>query len=115
MKELIKCVCLNNEPCQARPTFVDTNSNETVFCPFTVSVHKCDGSCNTTDDPYARVCVPNKVTNLNVKVFNLMSGVNKTRFLVIMNCVSVNKDWMQVYIIQSRNVTMMNVDVSVKN
>ena len=62
------------------------------FCPFTVSVHKCDGSCNTTDDPYARVCVPNKVTNLNEKVFNLMSGVNKTRFLVIMNCVSVNKD-----------------------
>ena len=27
-------------------------------------------------------CVPNKVKNVNVKVFNLMSGVNETRFLV---------------------------------
>ena len=27
-------------------------------------------------------CVPNKVKNMNVKVFNLMSGVSETRFLV---------------------------------
>ena len=33
------------------------------------------------DDPYARVCVPNKVKNMNTKVFNLMPGVNETRFL----------------------------------
>ena len=25
-----------------------------------ISVNKCGGSCNTMDDPYARVCVPNK-------------------------------------------------------
>ena len=28
------------------------------------------------------MCVPNKVKNMNVKVFNLMSGVNETIFLV---------------------------------
>ena len=50
--------------------------------PFTVSVNKCDGSCNTIDDPCARVCVLNKVKKMNVKVFNLVSGVNETRFLV---------------------------------
>ena len=49
----IKCVSLNNRPCQARPTLVDINSNETLFYSFTVSVTKCGGSCNTTDDPYA--------------------------------------------------------------
>ena len=30
-------------------------------------------SYNTANDPYARVCVPNKVKNMNVKVFNLMT------------------------------------------
>ena len=43
---------------------------------------KCGGSCNTIDNPHARVCVLNKVKNINVKVFYLMSGVKETRFLV---------------------------------
>ena len=34
------------------------------------------------DDPYARICVREKVKNMNVKVFNLMLWVNETRFLV---------------------------------
>ena len=46
------------------------------------SVNKCGGTCNTIDDPYAEVCIPNKVKNMNIKVINLMSGVNETRFLV---------------------------------
>ena len=29
-----------------------------------------------------RVCVPNKVKNINEKVFNLISRVNQTRFLI---------------------------------
>ena len=78
----IKGVSLNNRPCQARPTLVITNSNETLFYPFSLSVNKCGGSCNTIDDVYARVCVPNKVKNMSLKVFNLISGVNETRFLV---------------------------------
>ena len=54
-----------------------------LFCnPFTVNVNKCGGSFNTIDDPYARVCVPNKVKNLNSKVFNSMSGVNETRYII---------------------------------
>ena len=56
------------------------NSTETLFYPFTVSVNQCGESSNNIDDLYARVCVPNKVKNVNVKVFNLMLGVNETRF-----------------------------------
>ena len=48
----------------------------------TFSVNKCCGGCSTTDEPHARVCVSNKVINMNVKVFNLMPEVNKTRILV---------------------------------
>ena len=43
---------------------------------------KCVGSSNTINDPYAQVCVSNKVKSMNVKVFDLMSGLNETRFLV---------------------------------
>ena len=42
----------------------------------------CGGSCSFIDDHYTRVCVPNKVKNINVKVFNLMLWVNETRFLI---------------------------------
>ena len=72
----------NFKPCQARPTLVNINSDETTFYPFTVSVNKCGGSCNTDDDLYAKKCVPNKVKNMNLKVLHLMSGVNEKRFLV---------------------------------
>ena len=59
--------------------------------PCNVNVNKCRGyfntsnsfkSCNTIDDPYSRICIPNKVKNMNVKVFNSTSQVNETRFLV---------------------------------
>lgn len=73
-----KCVSLNNPPCQARPKLVDANSNEPFYCPFTLSLFKCGGSWNTIDDPYTRIYIPHKVKNINVKVFIIMSEVNKT-------------------------------------
>ena len=36
-------------------------------------------SCNNINDLYAKLCVPNVVENINVKVFNLMSITNETR------------------------------------
>ena len=80
-KGSIKCLTLNNRPYQARPTILNINSNETHFYPFTVSVNNYGGTYNTIDVAYTRVCVPNKVKNMNVKVFNLMPGVNETIFL----------------------------------
>ena len=78
----IKRVSLTNGPCQARLRTVNINSDETHFYPFPVTVNKCGRSCDTIDNAYAQVCVPNKVKNMNVKVFNLMPWVNETRFLV---------------------------------
>ena len=43
------------------------NSREFFYYPFTVSVNKCGGSCDTIDDPYARVCVLNKVKKYECK------------------------------------------------
>ena len=72
----------NNQSCHARPTLVNINFNETLFYLFAVNVNKYGGNCDTIVHPYARVCVPNKVKNMNVKLLYLMSGVNETKFLV---------------------------------
>ena len=48
-------------------------NNESVLYLFTVSVHKCEGSCNTIDNSYSRVCVSNKIKDMNVNGYNLMS------------------------------------------
>ena len=49
------------------------------------------GSCNNIKDLYAKICVPDIVKNLRVKVFNLMSKTNETRQNG-MKHVSVNAD-----------------------
>ena len=40
-----------------------------------------EGTCNNINDPYAEICVPDAVKDLNVKVFNLMSRTNETRHI----------------------------------
>ena len=84
-KGSIKCVSLNNQHGKARAALVDINSNETHLKPFTVSFNKCGGSCSTIGDLQTLVCRLNKIKNMNEKVFNLMSRVNETRFLISMN------------------------------
>ena len=52
-----------------------------MFYPFGIKVNKCSGNCNNINDPYARICVPDIVKSLNVKVFNLMSRTNEIKFI----------------------------------
>ena len=78
----VKCVSLNNWPWESGPTLIDTNFYDTSFYPFTVNVNKSGVSCNSINDLYAWICVPNKVKNINVKVFNLVLDVNELTFLV---------------------------------
>ena len=74
----IKFISLNNLPCKTRLTLIEINPNKKFLYPFPAKVNKCGGSCNTDDDPYAPVCVPNKEINMNVKAFNLKSRLIKT-------------------------------------
>ena len=75
------CISMNNQACKARPQIVNVISNNPIFYPFSIKISKCSGNCNNINDPYARICVPDIVKNLNVKVFNLMSRTNETRHI----------------------------------
>ena len=64
-----------------RPKILDVNEGicEAVFYPYNVLVNKCSGSCNTLNDPMARICVPNIIKNVNIKVYNFLMRLNETR------------------------------------
>ena len=76
-----KCVSINNQECKVRPEIININSDEPLFYPYSIKVNKCSGSCNDINDPYSKMCVPDVVKYINVKVFNLMSRTNKTRHI----------------------------------
>ena len=75
----LSCILMYNQACKIRPEIINVNSNEPVFYPLSIKTSKCSGSCNNINDPHAKICVPNVIKDLNVKVFNLMSRTNETR------------------------------------
>ena len=77
----LKCISMNNQECKVRPQIVNVNSDEPVFFPFNIKTSKCGGICNNINDPYAKLCVPDIIKNLNVKAFNLMSRTIETRHI----------------------------------
>ena len=77
----LECVSMNNQKCKVRPEIISLNTNEPVFYPYSIKINMRKGSCNTINNPYAKICVPNDIKNTNVKVFNLMSRTNETRHI----------------------------------
>ena len=74
-------ISISNQECKVRPQIVKVSSDEPVFFPFTIKTSKCSCSYNNINDPYAKICVSDVIKNLNVKVFNLMSRTNETRYI----------------------------------
>ena len=64
---------------KVRPEIINVNNNNPVFYPFSIKTSKCSGNCNNINDPYAKICVPDVVKDVNIKAFNLMSKTNETR------------------------------------
>ena len=49
--------------------------------PFTVKLDRCAGICNTLNDLSNKVCVPNKTEDLNLSLFNMITGINESKTL----------------------------------
>ena len=75
------CISMSNEAWKVRPGVINLNCNEPLFYPFSIKTSKYGGSFNNINDPYAKICVPDAVKDLNVKVFNSMSRTNETRHI----------------------------------
>ena len=66
----LEYVSVTNQECMPRPKILDVNEGvgEALFYRYNVLVNKCSGSCNTLEDPMAKMCVPNIIKNVNMKV-----------------------------------------------
>ena len=70
-----------NQKCMPRPKILDVNKGvgEALFYPYNVLINKCSGSCNTLDNPMAKLCVPGIVKRVNMQVYNFWMRLNETR------------------------------------
>ena len=57
-------------------------SQEFHYYRFAVKFNKCVGICNSMNDLSNEVCIPNKTEDLNVRVFNMITGINESKTLI---------------------------------
>ena len=77
----LKCLSVINQECMPRRKILNVNEGigEALFYLYNVLVNKCSGSCNTLDNSMSRICVPNIIKNVNIKVYNFLMRLNETR------------------------------------
>ena len=76
---------LSNQKCKIQPTLINLYPNEYSheyhYYPFAVKLDRCVDSCNTPNDLSNKLCVPNKTEDLNLSVFNMITGKNESKTL----------------------------------
>ena len=60
---------------------IDLNFDEIYCYAFIISMKSYKGSCNTVEDPFDRICVPNKMRYVNIKVFYFIKARNELKTL----------------------------------
>ena len=80
-----KFVSLSNQKCMIQPTLINFHPNEYSqelhYYPFAVKLDRCVRSCNNLNELSNKVCVPNKTEDLNLSMFNMITGINESRTL----------------------------------
>ena len=84
------------------------------YYPFLVKLDRCAGSFNNINDLSNKVCVPNKTENLNLSVFNMITGKNGKHQQSIYHA-NANVDLMEENVIQINGGVMISVNVNAKN
>ena len=75
----LEFVSVTNHECMARPKIIDVNENEIVFYRLSIKVNKCSGNCNNINDAEAKLCVPDIIKDMNIKVLNMLAIIDETR------------------------------------
>ena len=77
----LECVSVINRKCMPRPKILDVNEGvgEVLFYPYNMLVNKCSGSCDTINNPMAKLCVPGIIKRVNMQVYNFLMMLNETR------------------------------------
>ena len=93
-----------------QPTLINLHPNEYSqefhYYPFAVKLDRCVGSCNTLNDLSNKVCIPNKTEDLNLSVFNMITGINELRTITKHLSVNANVNLME------QNVSQINGQIT---
>ena len=52
------------------------------YHPFAVSLDRCRGGFNIFNDLSNRLCVPDKTEDVNMNIFNMITGINELKTLI---------------------------------
>ena len=63
-----KCVSLSNRKCMTQPNEYAQALN---YYPFALNLDRCVGICNTINNLHNKLCVPKKIADSNIHVFNI--------------------------------------------
>ena len=81
----VKCKSLSNQKCMIQPTLINLHPNEYSqefhYYPFSVKLDRCVGSYNNLNDLSNKVCISNKTEDLNLSVFNMITGIIELKTL----------------------------------
>ena len=101
-----------------QPTLIKLYPNEYTqgshYYPSAVSLDRCTGSCNTLNDLSNRVCVPNKIEDLNLSILNMITGINESKKITCIYYVNVNVSLMVGNVTKIKSGIAINVGVSAK-
>ena len=75
-----KCIFLSNQKYEIRSNVINIYPNhcsqELHYYPFSVKLDRYFGSCNTLNDLSSKICITNETEDLNLSVFNMITGIN---------------------------------------
>ena len=57
----LECVSMNNQECKIRTEIINLSTNEPMFHSYSIKINRCKGSCDTINDPYAKICILTKL------------------------------------------------------
>ena len=89
-------------------------SQEFHYCPYSVKLDRCFGSCNTLNDLSNKLSIPNKTEDLNLCVFNMVTGINESKTLTKDISCEYKCKFDGKNVIQINDETTTNVDRGVK-
>ena len=112
-----KCVSLSNQKYKIQPTLFNLHlhecNQELHYYPFRVKLNNCVGSFNTLNNLSNRVS--NRTEDLNIHVFNMITGNNKSKILTKDISCECKCRFDGKNVIQINDVITINVNVIVKN
>ena len=79
---IVKCMSLNNKKCKSRLTLINLQPIELKYYLFMVGLNKFNGIFNFADDLSTKICAPNKIKSVNVKLFYMAIKISEAKSLI---------------------------------